>query len=205
MPQPGPPAAPSQRVTLAALVESQGEAEELGTASSTSERIKQSDRPQRPETSENGQKHQNNSPSTTAQKSQDATAEHGPDNQAKSSNKAPKLETRLAVVEASPSLFIDVRGETRNMAQPQLLSTLTANNIDQYYHTSIEAIRFGTRNLESYYAMNDEQIAENKLLKEANQGLQSLIRQAFTENATLKKEAAENKEELDKLLKEKKR
>jgi hypothetical protein len=105
MPQPGPPAAPSQRVTSAALVESQGEAEELGTASSTSERIKQSDRPQRPETSENGQKHQNNSPSTAVQKSQDATAEHGPDNQAKSSNKAPKPETRPAVVEASHSLF----------------------------------------------------------------------------------------------------
>jgi hypothetical protein len=108
---------------------------------------------------------------------------------------------------AQPQLLQSERSKPCESSTPILLSsTLTANDIDQYYHTGIEAIRSGTRNLESYYfAMNDEQIAENKLLKEANQGLQSLIRQAFTENATLKKEAAENREELDKLLEKKKR
>jgi predicted nuclease with TOPRIM domain len=85
-------------------------------------------------------------------------------------------------------------------------STLTPKDIDEYYHTGIESIRSGTKNLESYYsAINGQQIAENKLLKEANQGLQSLIRPLFAENAALKQEAAGNKEKLDKLAKERSR
>jgi predicted nuclease with TOPRIM domain len=70
----------------------------------------------------------------------------------------------------------------------------------------MEAIRSGAKNLESYYsAINDQQIAENKLLKEANQGLQSLMRPLFAENAALKQEVAERTEELVELRKEQKR
>jgi predicted RNase H-like nuclease (RuvC/YqgF family) len=70
----------------------------------------------------------------------------------------------------------------------------------------MEAIRSGTRNLEGYYsAINDQQAAETKLLKEANQGLQSMIFELSTENAGLKRQVAENNEELVKLREVKER
>ncbi|KAL3484841.1 hypothetical protein BJX62DRAFT_243550 [Aspergillus germanicus] len=223
MPQLAPLPAPLQRTTSATPVESTAQAEEPGTTSTRSERIKTPDRPPLPGTTANSGNGLKDSPSTTVQESQDTVAETIRSSTAPSANTTPKPETPAAGVNNSPSLSEHLSISMLSMPQPQIFrrhlskpgemttsvpsnTTLTPNYVDQFYHTGIEAIRSGARNLESYYsAINDQQITENKLLKEANQGLQSLMRPLFAENAALKQEVAEKTEELVGLRKEQKR